>query len=88
MSLEHIAQCPICHGKSFKPFLVCKDYTTTGELFHMEQCNNCAMVVTNPRPAPENANAYYQSKSYISHTSVANSVFDHIYLIIILQPGI
>ena len=82
MSLELVAQCPICKGKSYKPFLVCKDYTTTSELFHVEQCTNCSMVMTNPRPGQQSANTYYQSNSYISHTSVAHGLLDSIYLLI------
>ena len=81
MSLELVVRCPVCKGTTFRPFLVCKDYTTSGELFHVEQCTNCSMVLTNPRPGPEKASSYYQSKSYISHTSVAKSLFDRIYLI-------
>ncbi len=82
MSLELVAQCPVCKGKSYKPFLVCKDYTTTGETFHVEQCTNCSMVMTNPRPDQHTADTYYQSKSYISHTSTATGLYDYIYLII------
>ncbi len=40
------------------------------------------MVVTNPRPTLQSASAYYQSKNYISHKSVATGLFDSIYLII------
>ena len=81
MSLEKVELCPICTGKSFTPFLVCKDYTTTGELFHVEQCINCGLLLTNPRPQHNLLGKYYQSKSYISHTSAANGIIDYIYLI-------
>ena len=81
MSLEKVAQCPICTGESFQPFLTCKDYTTTGELFPVEQCITCGMVLTNPRPTQETAGTYYQSTTYISHTSAASGIIDYIYLI-------
>ena len=82
MSLQQVEQCPVCKGKSFQPFLVCKDYTTSGELFHVEQCASCKMVLTNPRPRQENAGAYYQSPNYISHSNLATGLITCIYLII------
>lgn len=81
MSFEKVTQCPICTGASFQPFLTCKDYTTSGELFHVEQCITCGLVLTNPRPAQETAGIYYQATNYISHTSAASGIIDYIYLI-------
>ena len=82
MSLETVDQCPVCNGRIFKPFLVCKDQTTTGETFHVEQCTFCGFVLTNPRPFHETSPAYYQSAQYISHTGKATGLFDYIYLLI------
>jgi 2-polyprenyl-3-methyl-5-hydroxy-6-metoxy-1,4-benzoquinol methylase len=82
MSLEEVEHCPVCNGQSFLPFLDCKDYTKSGEVFHVEQCSACGMVLTNPRPAQDAAALYYQSNQYISHKSVATSLLDSIYLII------
>jgi 2-polyprenyl-3-methyl-5-hydroxy-6-metoxy-1,4-benzoquinol methylase len=81
MNLEHLEICPICKGKTFSPFVVCKDYTTTEETFHVEQCNGCNLLLTNPRPPQREADKYYQSKNYISHTSKATGIVDYIYLI-------
>ncbi|CAN5598165.1 class I SAM-dependent methyltransferase [soil metagenome] len=82
MSLETITVCPLCQGNSFQPFLVCKDFTTSGELFHVKQCIVCNLVFTNPRPTETDAAMYYKSDSYISHTSAASGFLDYIYLII------
>lgn len=82
MSLEKVERCPVCHGQSFLPFLECRDHTKSGEVFHVEQCSACGMSLTNPRPNQEAAASYYQSNQYISHQSVARSLFDRIYLII------
>lgn len=82
MSLERVEHCPICANNTFQPFLVCKDYTTTGELFHVEQCTQCGMVITNPRPTQEKASTYYQSSQYISHNTIATGLFDSIYLVV------
>ncbi|NOT75231.1 MAG: class I SAM-dependent methyltransferase [Cyclobacteriaceae bacterium] len=40
------------------------------------------MTITNPRPKEEEAGKYYQSTSYISHTSTAAGIMDYIYLIV------
>ncbi|MEJ0054530.1 MAG: class I SAM-dependent methyltransferase [Bacteroidota bacterium] len=47
--------------------------------------NNVSLAewtLTNPRPDENNASKYYQSTSYISHTSAAAGIMDYIYLII------
>ncbi len=82
MSLEKLVSCPVCGGHSFKPFLTCVDHTTTGESFHVEQCVECQMLATNPRPTESNAGKYYQSTKYISHTSNTHGIIDRIYLIV------
>ena len=82
MSLEKVDECPLCREKFLKPFLLCKDHTVSGELFHVEQCANCGMTLTNPRPAMDEAGGYYQSSQYISHSSKSSSLIDRIYLII------
>jgi 2-polyprenyl-3-methyl-5-hydroxy-6-metoxy-1,4-benzoquinol methylase len=81
MTLERLQVCPICNGTSFSKFLICKDHTTSGELFHVEQCIGCKLLVTNPRPIVDDATRYYHSSSYISHTSKATGIVDYIYLI-------
>src|SRR5436190_8106022 len=81
MTLERLEVCPVCNGTTFHPFLSCKDHTTTGELFHVEQCTACNLLLTNPRPSAADSAAYYLSTSYISHTSKATGIVDYIYLI-------
>ena len=81
MTLERLEVCPVCNGTTFHPFLSCKDHTTTGELFHVEQCTACDLLLTNPRPSAADSAAYYLSTSYISHTSKATGIVDYIYLI-------
>ncbi len=81
MPLEKVEACPVCKQKLFKSFLTCKDYTASGESFHVEQCVNCGFTITNPRPPEAQAGKYYQSDSYISHTSAAAGIMDYIYLI-------
>ncbi len=80
MSLEKVERCPVCSGQSFQPYLECKDHTTSGEVFHVEQCPACGLLLTNPRPTESSAPSYYQSSQYISHQSESSGLFDYIYL--------
>jgi hypothetical protein len=82
MSLEEVITCPACTGQTFSPHLTGKDYTATGELFHVKQCTACGLLITSPRPTETNAGRYYQSSAYISHTGAATGLIDYIYLIV------
>lgn len=82
MNLESLVACPLCGQSTIQNFLTCKDYTVTGELFHVKQCAHCQFTFTNPRPQEESAGAYYQSSTYISHSSQSQGFIDRIYLII------
>jgi len=74
-----LSTCPVCSGQSFKDYLVCKDYTTTGEEFHLKQCNFCDFVLTDPKPDEQEIQKYYQSDKYISHTGGKKNLFDIAY---------
>lgn len=82
MPLEEVAACPACGSNAFVEFQRCKDFTTSGELFHVKRCEVCAMVVTSPRPTSSEAVRYYESNEYISHTARSKGLIDSIYLII------
>jgi len=82
MLLENVTSCPVCNETSFTPFLICRDYTTSEKMFHVEQCTSCELLITTPRPTEKESGSYYQSKSYISHTSAAAGIMDYIYLIV------
>ncbi|MFM7858359.1 MAG: class I SAM-dependent methyltransferase [Flammeovirgaceae bacterium] len=77
---EKINSCPICGGSAFKGHIQAKDYTTTGEVFNIEQCATCQFVFTNPRPTETEIGKYYQSKNYISHTDGGNRLIDRVYV--------
>ncbi len=81
MGFEQIEICPICSGKTFRPYLTSTDYTTSGNDFNIVQCTNCSFAITNPRPDKSEIGEYYKSQSYISHTGGSNSLIDRIYLL-------
>lgn len=76
-----LSTCPICSGQSFKDYLVCKDYTATGEEFRLKQCNFCDFVLTDPKPDEQTIEKYYQSDKYISHTGGKKNLFDAVYVL-------
>src|SRR5665811_2227042 len=62
---------------TMKPFLRTKDFSVTGDAFELLLDEDLQMLVT--RPQPENLEAYYQSKAYISHTDANTTFSDKIY---------
>src|SRR6478736_5702281 len=81
MTLESIAQCPICSNTSLDSFITCKDYTTTGENFNIIICTRCSFLITSPRPSQSDIGKYYNSDKYISHTGGSKRLIDRIYLL-------
>ena len=76
------ALCPLCGSNEHTSLLTCKDFTATGESFHVKQCSGCDLLFTFPRPSEEELTRYYQTPAYISHSGRAKGLFDTIYLII------
>lgn len=82
MALEEVSFCPVCQGSTFQDLHLSKDFTVTGELFHVKQCIRCGLGITTPRPDSQSAPGYYESPQYISHSNKSSGIFDTIYLII------
>lgn len=60
-------------------FLICKDHSVSGEEFHLLRDPESKMLITFPKPAPEDLPSYYESPEYISHTDSTSSLTDKIY---------
>lgn len=71
--------CPICHGDKLKNYAECKDYFTSGEKFHLFQCNNCHFILTADAPNEKEIGEYYKSESYISHTNTSKGLINKVY---------
>ncbi len=70
----------ISEAKSAKRiYLTCKDHTVSGEEFNLVLDPELDLLVTFPRPSPENLPSYYKSENYISHTDSKNSFTDKLY---------
>ncbi len=63
--------------KNLKPFLECKDYTVSREVYQLKKNLEFDMLVT--QPVPKNLGDYYKSEDYISHTDSNKSLFDKVY---------
>lgn len=79
--MEHIklTQCPACGSTEIKHVRDVKDYFLTQESFGLDQCSDCQLVFTNPRPAPDRIGDYYKSEAYVSHSSTKKGVVNRVY---------
>jgi SAM-dependent methyltransferase len=77
-----LTHCPVCHHSSFQDYLTCKDFTTTGEIFPIIQCQKCSFTFTNPRPLDNDLGKYYESSDYISHSNAKKGIFNRVYQLV------
>jgi 2-polyprenyl-3-methyl-5-hydroxy-6-metoxy-1,4-benzoquinol methylase len=63
--------------KNLKPFLNCKDYTVSKEMYRVMLNEQYEMLVTTP--VPTNLENYYKSEAYISHTDSNKTLFEKAY---------
>ncbi|WP_397444870.1 class I SAM-dependent methyltransferase [Polaribacter sp. R77954] len=63
--------------KNLEPFLECKDFTVSSEIYQVQKNKAFDMLVT--IPVPKNLEDYYKSEDYISHTDSKKSLFDKVY---------
>lgn len=80
--MEALEVCPICACSQFQTFLVCKDYTVSGEFFAIVSCVNCGFKFTNPRPEEDEIGRYYESQDYISHSNSSKGIFNKTYQLV------
>ena len=71
--------CPCCGTPSEKPYLRLKDEFLSKEEFTIFECENCGLLFTTPRPAPDVIGKYYQSDEYYSHQENTKGFIPKIY---------
>jgi 2-polyprenyl-3-methyl-5-hydroxy-6-metoxy-1,4-benzoquinol methylase len=76
---KQFSPCPICNKEDIYTLLHTKDYSLTGEDFHIIQCANCTLEYTDPAPSKDNIAPYYNFPSYISHTDTKEGLVNQIY---------
>jgi len=74
-----LENCPLCDSVQISPSLSCTDYTTTGETFLLDFCQECGFLFTNPQPLPEVLSKYYTSPEYISHSEIKTGLINKLY---------
>ena len=67
---------------SIKIYRTCIDHTVTGKQFQLVYDPEKEMLITTPKPEPEELPDFYKSSSYISHTDSTISFTDKIYQIV------
>jgi 2-polyprenyl-3-methyl-5-hydroxy-6-metoxy-1,4-benzoquinol methylase len=77
--MELIKICVNCDCQDFTPVFSLKDYFFTQETFTIQQCKQCGLRITNPRPEEKDLGAYYKSEDYLSHSNRNETLFDKMY---------
>lgn len=72
-------KCPWCNSEETQMHLRVKDLFLTGEDFEIHKCRECGLLFTEPRPAPDKIDRYYQSEEYYSHQENKNGFIPKIY---------
>jgi SAM-dependent methyltransferase len=75
----HIVICPVCGSHEIIPFLSCKDYLTTQEVFDLCKCRSCGFAFTQDFPAEDEIGKYYEAPAYISHSDTHKGIINSIY---------
>jgi 2-polyprenyl-3-methyl-5-hydroxy-6-metoxy-1,4-benzoquinol methylase len=75
----HYHYCPACGAATIKDVLQVKDYTVSGELFAVAECQQCTLRFTQDVPYENAISPYYKSENYISHTNTARGLIHRIY---------
>ncbi|MBO0932658.1 class I SAM-dependent methyltransferase [Fibrella aquatilis] len=77
--MEELTNCPLCGGDKFLPYIHCTDTLVSQRVFCIQQCSQCQLLFTNPRPDADSIGQYYQSDAYISHDDTRTGLMDVAY---------
>lgn len=82
--MKTLSSCPFCRDSNLvTAYQQCRDYLVSGEVFSIEQCSGCGILLTNPQPEFGNeASSYYDSPDYISHTDHQRGFQGNVYLFV------
>ena len=75
----HYTNCPVCGSADIKNVLLAKDYTVSGEVFPIAECNACLLRFTQDVPDAASISPYYKSEDYISHTNTSKGLINRLY---------
>jgi len=75
----HHTVCPGCNSGSLRSVLEVKDFSVSGHLFSLNECNECGLRFTQDAPGPDSIAPYYQFEQYISHTNTNKGLVNKLY---------
>lgn len=75
----HYEHCPACASVHIKNIFAVKDFTVSGELFQVEECQACTARFTQDVPDASSISPYYKSENYISHTNTSRGLINRLY---------
>ena len=78
----HYSLCPVCNSASIKNLWPAKDFTVSGELFTISECQSCSVRFTQDVPDENSIGPYYKSEDYISHTNTSKGIINKLYHLI------
>lgn len=78
-NLIHYTNCPVCDSDSIQNVFEVKDYTVSGKLFQIAECNSCSLRFTQDVPDEVSMTPYYKSEDYISHTNTSKGLVNRLY---------
>jgi 2-polyprenyl-3-methyl-5-hydroxy-6-metoxy-1,4-benzoquinol methylase len=79
---QKLDSCPVCGEKQIRKFLDVQDHSISKETFTIEECMNCGLKFTNPRPTENTIGKYYQSEEYVSHSDTKKGLINRLYHIV------
>jgi len=79
LMVEHMEFCPLCRSQTLERVLSGKDYLTFFGEFSIDQCRDCSLLFTNPRPIKECIALCYPGSKYQSHKRSRTSFFEKMY---------
>lgn len=60
---ETLDHCPLCNGTAFRHLLTAPDYESHTGAYGIDECGNCGVAFTNPRPLEEELPKLYEQRS-------------------------
>jgi 2-polyprenyl-3-methyl-5-hydroxy-6-metoxy-1,4-benzoquinol methylase len=76
------SKCPGCGSGNIVKALQAKDFTLSGEVFEIWQCDDCTLRFTQNIPDQNRIGKYYQSHDYVSHSDTKKGFINQLYHIV------
>lgn len=72
-------KCPWCESEMTKTYICVEDEFLTKEKFQIQECLDCGLLFTEPRPSKDKIGDYYKSEEYYSHQENKNGFIPKLY---------